>query len=297
MRLTLKAKFFGLAILSLIISTGMSHAASNIADSTCDPAYMESLEARAWLEAQREITQNQNLIAKPDSVLAYSCFDEFAGLLATKEDDLFSRSTALGTAIDSSIRDIFIDDDLLYTGFTNHLRRNFNGEWRAPNDGVQMTLRGGRGDQAAMTSMTLRNSSYNCDVMQRVWKTAQCADFIERTNDGFLTFKQYETGDDRRDIPASCGPALAQWNDEIGRSGYAPADTETPWYEDQAQAYSNLSDPAACGDTSPIDTGIMAQFSATNADGERTTEELAEKFCIQPGCYYDSANNKCAPKI
>jgi hypothetical protein len=49
------------------------------AASSCDPAYYDTLQSRAWLEAQREITQNQNLIFKPDSVLQYTCFDKHLG--------------------------------------------------------------------------------------------------------------------------------------------------------------------------------------------------------------------------
>ena len=37
---------------------------------TCDPDFLEVMEARAWEEAQREITQNANIIARPDSVLS-----------------------------------------------------------------------------------------------------------------------------------------------------------------------------------------------------------------------------------
>jgi hypothetical protein len=51
--------------------------ATNQPTTPCDPEYMDALESRAWLEAQREIAQNQNLIAKPDSVLEYTCFNKF----------------------------------------------------------------------------------------------------------------------------------------------------------------------------------------------------------------------------
>ena len=44
------------------------------APTSCDPEYMDALEARAYMEAQREIAQNKNLIFKPDSLLDYPCF-------------------------------------------------------------------------------------------------------------------------------------------------------------------------------------------------------------------------------
>ena len=44
---------------------------------TCDPDVMEVLKNQAWEAAQREITQNANLYARPDSVLSLSCFDSW----------------------------------------------------------------------------------------------------------------------------------------------------------------------------------------------------------------------------
>ena len=61
------AVFSGVFFAALLCSS-ISYAQN----SPCDPDYYESLEARAWLEAQREITQNQNLIYKPDSALEYT---------------------------------------------------------------------------------------------------------------------------------------------------------------------------------------------------------------------------------
>ncbi len=48
---------------------------------TCDPEFWEVLKDRAWQEGQREITQNNNLIARPDSVLQMTCFDSFVNHL------------------------------------------------------------------------------------------------------------------------------------------------------------------------------------------------------------------------
>src|SRR5690349_5990742 len=56
--------------------------AQSLPTTPCDPEYMDALEARAYLEAQREVAQNQNFILKPDSVLEYTCFDMFLGHFA-----------------------------------------------------------------------------------------------------------------------------------------------------------------------------------------------------------------------
>ncbi len=99
----MRAKRFGVlrvcvtvcaSLFASFIISGSSHA--QFAASPCDPNYYKSLEARAWLEAQREITQNQNLILKPDSVLEYTCFDKHLGVLAAQAPSLFSETTRCG---------------------------------------------------------------------------------------------------------------------------------------------------------------------------------------------------------
>ncbi len=44
---------------------------------TCDPAIEEVIRNQAWEAAQREISQNANIYARPDSVLSLSCFDSW----------------------------------------------------------------------------------------------------------------------------------------------------------------------------------------------------------------------------
>ena len=48
---------------------------SDTVDETCDEDFWDVLRARAEMEANRETTQNENLIARPDSVLMLTCFD------------------------------------------------------------------------------------------------------------------------------------------------------------------------------------------------------------------------------
>lgn len=56
---------------------------------TCDPAFREVLNNRAWMEAQREVTQTQNIIARPDSVLSMSCFNQYLDQQAWYADNFF----------------------------------------------------------------------------------------------------------------------------------------------------------------------------------------------------------------
>ncbi len=73
-------------ILSGIIGLGGAETQER---NTCDPEFWDVLKDRAWQEAQREITQNNNIIARPDSVLSMTCFESFNDHLATYADDFF----------------------------------------------------------------------------------------------------------------------------------------------------------------------------------------------------------------
>lgn len=94
---------FLLMVSLVILGVGSAHAASvpiTVDDNlgglipgternTCNPDFMEVLENRAWEEAQREITQNANLIARPDSVLSMTCFDSWLDDLADYAESNF----------------------------------------------------------------------------------------------------------------------------------------------------------------------------------------------------------------
>lgn len=56
---------------------------------TCNEAFWDVLVARAQQEAQREVVQNENLIARPDSVLSMSCFQSHMEHLSRRAEDHF----------------------------------------------------------------------------------------------------------------------------------------------------------------------------------------------------------------
>ncbi|MBL8639616.1 MAG: hypothetical protein JNK24_04585 [Alphaproteobacteria bacterium] len=64
------ASFLG----ALMVMGGPAYSTGVVTDLACDPVYMQSLKARAAMEAQREVMTNQRMIWKPDSVLALGCY-------------------------------------------------------------------------------------------------------------------------------------------------------------------------------------------------------------------------------
>ncbi|MBI1301873.1 MAG: hypothetical protein GC137_09490 [Alphaproteobacteria bacterium] len=73
---TIEDDFSGYPLIgSTLIAPALSGLGAEVRN-TCDPEFMHALNSKAWMEGQREISQNQNLIARPDSVLTLSCFNK-----------------------------------------------------------------------------------------------------------------------------------------------------------------------------------------------------------------------------
>lgn len=262
--------------------------AQPIAPTPCDTVYYDSLEARAWLEAQREITQNQNLIFKPDSVLEYTCFDRFAGVLALEAINMFSETTRWGPILPPNSMDVALRN-LVGGALNDYLRANF-----------QHTYLGGRA--AALDTVLplppIVGAPYNCNMMDQVWNLSKCMNFVDIPQlDGFFTFENYATTDDKRQLPVACAALGAVWNANIRQAGLDPANPPA-WPRDNVQTYLGWMNPANCGilpNYPPIDTGVTVNRS------KATPNNYVERVCIIPGCRYQppagggAAMGTCVP--
>lgn len=88
-----------LALFALFIMSCASVGASAVAVAAmvspgCDPEFWDALEARTWMEGEREVEVAERLILKPDSVLEYSCFNRRVGALAAAANWIFSDRVA-----------------------------------------------------------------------------------------------------------------------------------------------------------------------------------------------------------
>ncbi|MCD8497861.1 MAG: hypothetical protein LRZ85_07145 [Alphaproteobacteria bacterium] len=59
---------------------------------TCDGDVMNQIHARAFMEAQRENIVNQLSIRKPDSILSYTCYDQYLAVAAKNAPPIFSEA-------------------------------------------------------------------------------------------------------------------------------------------------------------------------------------------------------------
>ncbi len=265
---------------SFSIVSFSAQATSVIADSPCDNAYYESLTARAWLEAQREITQNQNIILKPDSVLEYTCFDQLVWELADHADEMLSETNYYGSPLGATSMDNVLNQ-LVLSSIGSFVQGNYGSyvgslgghpAGTAIKHNVQMNLSGFTG-----------SSAYSCDIMKRVWHAAKCINFItDPQYDGFHTFSEYATSPlDKRHLPAVCAPLMGNW-----ASNLASALATGTWTNDPVQTYLDKTTPQACSGADcpcsgvPIPTGVVVTGQSPGP------ASYDEKICLQPGCRY-----------
>lgn len=247
----------------------------------CDPAYYESMEHRAWLEAQREITQNQNLIFKPDSVLAYTCFHGYLNELADHAEDMFSENARWGTdVLGTSPPQNEHMNNALESLVTNALQTYINANFISPGD---QRLLGGRSinNSDPIPANIANGEAYECEIMQTIWMEAKCYDFMTTNGDGFFTFEQYASGTaDARMFPEPCdAEPTALYEASIVGAGLDPA-TGPPWPQDDTLTYLDRMDAAECGTFAPIATGVIVTRPL------QTPQVYFEGVCLQPGCHY-----------
>lgn len=266
---SLKAYHALVIALFCLVPSAFSYAQPVPAPSPCDVTYFNSLKARAWLESQREITQNQNLIFKPDSVLEYTCFDKYLSELAGDATSLFSENsrwsppTPSPTRMDNALRSV------VGNALTQYINGNFNHNFLNGRSSLNYTP----GNISSSTG-------YSCDRMNEVWKVAKCLNFIaDPATDGFYTFAEYAGIADRRRLPTACGN-VPEWTTNIS-TATGPA---TLWPKDPVNSFLGDLDPGNCGSATnpirPIATGVMVRRP------KQTPAQYEEKICAAPGCYY-----------
>jgi hypothetical protein len=270
-----------------VISLSSQAALAQPAPSACDPEYMDAMETRAWMEAQREIAQNHNLIAKPDSVLEYTCFDRILGELAS-DADIFSETTNWGVIppqLPGSM--VLALNSLFATGVTNYLSLNF------PHGYIDDRI----GIDSNMPPVVVGNSNYSCAEMGRVWNRQRCLDFWDENRDEFYTFDEYVGWDPRELIhgvtPIQCAPPAnfgtffdIAYNGQRTPYEVVNNNDAAPYNEDPVLTFIANLTPGAC--TAAIQTGVTVQrinFAPAS---------YADAICSNPGCYHN-AGGGCSP--
>lgn len=284
----MKVFYIAFVMFVSVVITKPSNAQSVIADSPCDALYYETLSARAWLEAQREITQNQNIILKPDSVFQYTCFDRLVNELADASSNMLSETNFYGNPLASGSFENALND-LVNSTLVTYVGNNFGG---SGGSGGSYSLLSGHTSALGISHNPAlvgsgTSSPYSCDIMSRVWQAAKCINFVTNsTTDGFYTFQEYSGALDKRHLPASCTPINGNWAGNL-----TVALTSGPWTNDAVNTYLSLTEPddctsgSACAcDGEPIPTGLTVI-------NEQSSTGYPEHICLQPGCRYRPATS------
>lgn len=181
----------------------------------CDGNFMNQIYAKAYMEASREVIINEQLILKPDSVLEYTCFDQFialsahnAGMIFSEADTFDNREVLLCTGDNScgdttnytvNYADDHLDnvlDILLLDTLEDYITNNFSHEFLGGSTSINNT----------MNLTSIGGNSYDCPHMQTIWELAKCRDFGE--DDQFFNFETLST-EDPRILIIECSPGMS----------------------------------------------------------------------------------------
>lgn len=267
--------------------------------SPCDPQYMDALEARAWLEAQREISQNQNLIYKPDSVLEYTCFRGFLNEAASEfpANRQFSETDRWGghpVGFSFATTDEALTQVVLLP-MVDYLAANFNTD--GFNAGAYLN---NRVPLEYLPPLTVDGGeAYGCGQMQAVWEAARCSNFIEQTIfDGFYDFLFYENPDWDPRIEVEPWELMCEQGDpryeparitafnedqalfDVTTEIFPPQGDGEPYLEDDIITHLEFILPiGACGASLEVPTGVTVQRPDINGGAP-----YPEHICTNPGC-------------
>jgi hypothetical protein len=281
---------------------------STIASQTCDTQVWKTMEARARIETEREIMQNQNLIFKPDSILSYICFDKFAGHASENVGVLFTHTNywqkeiiqwGAPNGMDNAMQKVVIESMKPY------ISGNFNHAYLGGRGGKIENL-----GKPPETSFSGKGGTYSCGEMAKVWAAAKCLNFMHNDDfaktDGFHPFVSlkgmnkpdiagYDSIKEVRTLPTACGgnPIHGSTWEQAFRTARNENSFGDPneQYQFGQPLQKNFKDvrqkiaPAsevACGE--PVKTGIKVILSPGNS---KTHDD---GVCTNPGCVLTNYN-------
>lgn len=138
---------------------------SVLTDPVCDSSVFERMKKKAWMEAQRENYINQSIITKPDSVFAQTCYDKQLG------NSMKNLGVAEGTGSNST------------KAFEDAVAKNgpVAAAFAGVGSGTTIQLTRPQGSSKPLTTeyeaTPKASDTFSCDVMQKLWLTAQCGNF------------------------------------------------------------------------------------------------------------------------
>lgn len=264
---------------------------------TCDADFMNQVYARAFLEASRETVINQTVIRKPDSVMEYSCFDQFLKDTADFAGPIFSERDWTPKSVPnpggSTIQlNVFLGADKLDNSLNSLVMQSLNGyvNTNFAND----FLGGSANGQNNTIASTVQGAGNGCDFMNSVFFLAKCNNFA--LDDQMMRFSEFVSTDPRNVFggttctsPITPDMIALAGNDNFENVAFNAVDT-----------FSNLTEVPATGNqcAPPIQTGVLVlqdRFEFDSAGNALPvvggTRRLIDAVCPNPGCFIDGNSN------
>ncbi|MCB9964829.1 MAG: M23 family metallopeptidase [Rhodospirillales bacterium] len=268
----------------------------------CDTQVFTTMRARAALQAQEDTITSEIVIHKPDSVLEYTCADQFMGYTAENAGPLFSESTSwLGRKIsfsvggsttfqlhmDSTSLDQVLEDAVVKT-IDRYIDQQFPKKFLSDTSTLDTSVSG-----------TIGGASYTCDLMKQVWQEAKCRNFGDTrvfTAGGgpFYDFTELvpNTSDPRRQYYSCQNTGLTSYDVDVAKN------KDFNYHGHQAATLPGVNmhdyvNPENCTGLDPIATGIKMVTVENFSESTEKITEYEEHFCANPGCYYDMTDKKC----
>ena len=271
---------------------------------SCDGNFMNQIVTKAFLEARKETVYNQIYVRKPDSVMAYSCFEQDVDQAADQAPPLFSESEKWkNIKVTLNIADVKGGQKLEVPVNVSLGKGHIKGAMDASAKTPATTFMGSNfGHSAGGGSLS---QSGTCMTMATIWQLAKCQS-LEAPDDLFLSFEDLVSNDPRT-LPAACpGTGITEDHISIAKNA-VPAMKAFDWdiMMSNVSLIAGVTHPVASGPCgSAIPTGLQVQQyditiespSGTNFSGVTKTENFyEEQVCIQPGCYFDGTVCKRVP--
>ena len=122
----------------------------------CEPKIMEAVQATQQAKTAVDVGITQQIVRKPDSALAMTCFDKAAKVAAQRGGNVFS-GEFWTTGLDSAVQ-----------GEMSEILRNFNGSLLQQNPSFSGLF------TAAATSLG-GPGTFSCDLMRDLWSSVEGA--------------------------------------------------------------------------------------------------------------------------
>ena len=247
---------------------------SNAAEA-CGTEFRTQMEARAFLEVNREMMVGGGVIARPDSVLEYTCFRSHATDTGDRAGSIFTSTTDwqtynvpdptgpdiplsvfMGTGkLTTSINSLVLDSVSAHLG--NFASRFLGGKPGAPDK--------------------------TCFIMDEVFQFAKCENAMKNTH--LVSFDSLINTDPRNYDGDDCTSPITQAAIDAANN---------PDTRDPIQVFLEYFIADNCAD--PIPTGLTIRRElfdvgafASSATPSSTCQEYEDHVCATPGCYYNGS--------